>query len=724
MDEARQALSESRWAEAEALCRKGLGIGTDAGLEYALGEAVMKLGRPGEAMICFSRALGIADKGSSVWLDAARERARLILPRGDTKEAAELLAEVVRLCPDDLVARRAYAVALRRSGDLSGAGQQYREIARRSPEDLDAVIDFSWFLEEIGQQKEALEESVRAVEKFGLDDRIIRLRAVVERRQGRHKELIVWLQEQLKASPDHVMLWRELAHTVAALDGSKSVDLYREVLRRAPDDFETMVDLANRLQRTRGPQEAHHIEEAYQIILRALQLVPKPKNKIKDIYEILARVTDYERLASMGSFRDLCAEWARQNQVAALHGMMGRVITPEDRIHLLNCHHSCGRQIDSFAALSPLPARPALIGRARIRLGFMSSDLRNHPVSYFVWPLLQKLDQKRFEVFCYSWSTSAIDPVQTMIAQHVEHFRHEPVIGNRDAAQLIASDDLDMLFELGGSTHMNKLDVMSWRPAPRQASWLGYPHSAGLDSIDRLLVDPYLRPAFANLTLEKPFELAHSWVCFEKPGFGELPDIAEKAPWERNGFVTFGTMNNPYKYNPELLRSWAEIMRAVPNSRLLFVRPEGGTPSFRRNLSKFFEAEGIEARRILFIPVRGQHLRHYNDMDISLDTFPQTGGTTTCETLYMGVPVVSLAGSAFYERISYSNLMNSGLSELVAYSRESYVKIAVRLAHDAPWRLKFRKTAREQIAAHPLGQPEVFARDFERAAIAWMDDQR
>ena len=724
LEEARKALAESRWAEAEALFRKGLGIGTDAGLESLLGEAVAKLGRPGEAMICFSRALGIAKKGSPVWIEAARERAKLILPRGEAKEAAELLTEVVKHHADDVDTRRVYAIALRRSGNMPAAREQYREIARRRPDDADAVIEFSWFLEEMGQQKEALEQSLRAIEKFGLDERVVRLRSVVERRQGRHKELIAWLQEQLKNDAENVTLWRELAHTVAALDGTKSVDLYREVLKRAPNDFEAMADLANRLQRTRGPNEAKYIEEAYQIILRALQLVPKPKTKIKDIYEILTRVADYERQASLGSFKDLCSDWARHNQVAALHGMMGQVDTPEDRIHLLHCHHVCGQQIDHLAALSPLPARPAVTGRARIRLGFMSSDLRNHPVSYFAWPLLQKMDRSRFEVFCYSWSTSPIDPVQSMISEHVEHFRHQPVIGNRDAAQLIANDDLDILFELGGSTHMNKLDVMAWRPAPRQASWLGYPHSAGLDTIDRLLVDPYLRPAFANLILEKPFELAHSWVCFEKPGFGNLPEISEKAPFERNGFITFGTMNNPYKYNPTLLRSWADIMRNVPNSRLLFVRPEGGTPSFRRNLSKFFEAEGIDARRILFIPVRGQHMRHYNDMDISLDTFPQTGGTTTCETLYMGVPVVSLAGNAFYERLSYSNLMNAGLSELVAYSREGYVRVAIRLAQDTNWRLKFRKSAREQIASHPLGQPEVFARDFERAAIAWMDEAK
>ena len=379
--------------------------------------------------------------------------------------------------------------------------------------------------------------------------------------------------------------------------------------------------------------------------------------------------------------------------------------------------------MQSLADLAPLPARPAITGRARVRIGFMSSDLRNHPVCYFVAPLIENLDRSRFEIFCYSWSAEAADPIQQRVQAKVDTFRHVPVISNRDAAALIAGDDLDMLFELGGSTHMNKLDVMAWRPAPRQASWLGYPHSAGLSRIDRLLVDPYTRPAYTNLMLEKPFQLQRSWVCMTRPGFGELPDIEPTSAEERNGYVTFGTMNNPYKYTPELIRTWAAIMRDVPGSRFLFVRPEGGAPSFRRNLSRLFESEGVAADRIAFVPVRGDHLRHYNQIDIALDTFPHTGGTTTCETLFMGVPVVTLAGLSFFERLSYSNLVNAGLPELVAYSRESYIAIARRLAADYQWRKRFRTAARSQIADNPLGRPDLFARDFEQAAVSWMDER-
>jgi predicted O-linked N-acetylglucosamine transferase (SPINDLY family) len=181
-------------------------------------------------------------------------------------------------------------------------------------------------------------------------------------------------------------------------------------------------------------------------------------------------------------------------------------------------------------------------------------------------------------------------------------------------------------------------------------------------------------------------------------------------------------MNNPYKFNADVLGAWAEIMNAVPNSRFLFVRPEGGAASFRRNLSRFFDARGVDPKRLLFIPVRGDHLRHYNEMDISLDTFPQTGGTTTCETLFMGVPVVTLAGLAIFERLSYSNLVNAGLPELVAYSRQGYVATAIRLAKDREWRKKFRTEARDRLAKNPLGRGDLFARDFEQAATNWMDE--
>ena len=252
-EQARLALNEQRWADAEALCRKGLGFGTDAQLEELLGEAALRLGRHGEASICFARALAIAEKHSPIWLDAAGHRARLLLPQGETQEAADLLKDIIQHRPEDATIRRAYVLALRRMRDHAGVERELRALVRILPDDIDVAIDLCWFIEEMSRQKEALDLAIHYLDRFGCEERLVRLRSVIERRQGRHRELIEWLRERLKETPDRLIFWRELAHTISALDGAKSVPLYREVLKRAPQDFDAIIDLANRLQRTRGP---------------------------------------------------------------------------------------------------------------------------------------------------------------------------------------------------------------------------------------------------------------------------------------------------------------------------------------------------------------------------------------------------------------------------------------------------------------------------------------
>jgi predicted O-linked N-acetylglucosamine transferase (SPINDLY family) len=303
--------------------------------------------------------------------------------------------------------------------------------------------------------------------------------------------------------------------------------------------------------------------------------------------------------------------------------------------------------------------------------------------------------------------------VQTHFAGKVDVFRLMPHSADPAVAQQIADDDLDILFELGGSTHLNRLEAMAYRPAPVQVSWLGYPHSCGLSVIDYILLDPYIRPDDPALLIERPFEMPESWVSLGRMGFRDEP-ILPGLPEDRAGHLTFGTMNNPYKYTPETIGLWAAAMNQVPGSRFLFVRPEGGTEIFRRNLGRAFAKHGIAPERLEFLPQRGMHLQHYNRIDISLDTAPHTGGTTTCETLWMGVPTVTLVGPAFFERLSYSNLSNAGLGDLCSFNPADYVRIAVELANDRARRLALRHGLREQIRQRPLGMTERFVANFQR----------
>jgi predicted O-linked N-acetylglucosamine transferase (SPINDLY family) len=214
--------------------------------------------------------------------------------------------------------------------------------------------------------------------------------------------------------------------------------------------------------------------------------------------------------------------------------------------------------------------------------------------------------------------------------------------------------------------------------------------------------------------------MPHSWVSLGRLGFTDLP-IAPGLPRDRTGRITFGTMNNPYKFSPNGIALWARVMRAVPGSRFLFVRPESGSALFRDNMARAFARHGIDPDRLEHRAVRGNHMRWYNDIDIALDTAPQTGGTTTCETIWMGVPVVTLVGPAFFERLSYSNLVNAGLGELAAHDEAGYVVIAVALAQDRPRLLAWRHGLRDQIRASSLGDSQRWVRDLEDRIVVRLD---
>jgi predicted O-linked N-acetylglucosamine transferase (SPINDLY family) len=333
-------------------------------------------------------------------------------------------------------------------------------------------------------------------------------------------------------------------------------------------------------------------------------------------------------------------------------------------------------------------------------------------VSYFALPLLELYDRERVEVYCYSFYEGARDQVQARIEGKVDAFRWWPRQPVRRVAEDIARDDLDILFDLGGSTAMNKLEVMAHRPARIGASWLGYPHSAGLEEIDYILTDPYITPADARLLIEKPYEMPESWVTLGKLGFHAHHQVTEGLPEERLGRLTFGTMNNPYKYTPRCIDTWAAVLRAVPGSRFLFVRPEGSAQSFVDNARAAFARRDVDPDRLDFIGVRGKHMPHYNSIDIALDSLPHVGGTTTCEALWMGVPTITLVGPGFPERLSYSNLSNAGLGELCTHSVEDYIGAAVDLAADRLRRRVLRHGLRDMIRSSALGDEQRFVEAF------------
>jgi predicted O-linked N-acetylglucosamine transferase (SPINDLY family) len=572
-------------------------------------------------------------------------------------------------------------------------------------------------LRELGRHDEAVQAVEQALAAVRNKEGLEIAKAQVLRAAGRIQEAQAHLADVLGRQPESAWAHFQLGRTLAPYDRDTANRHLREALRLVPTHLEYRVELADSLDRTRGLREAEHIDEACRLARDCVASGGNLKPHAAVLRSILERCGDYALASRLGSFEALGQHWARTNQPAALHHQLARVGTLQQRHLLVEHHRLWGQSCQDKAARTPLRRVPMLQGRSRIRVGLMSSDLRDHPVSYFALPLIEGHDRSRFEFYAYSWATVKPDRIQQRIAQRVQAFRHAPGASARDAAQLIADDQLDILFELGGTTHMNKLEAMAWKPAPLQASWLGYPHSSGLSHIDLILVDPYLKPEDPALLIEAPFQLQRSWVVLGDLGFSERDEILPGTPQERHGALTYGTMNNPYKFRPETLATWAEVVRRTEGSRFLFVRPEGATEAFRENMWRAFEAGGVSRDRVAFIPVRGTHRQHYNAIDIALDTFPQTGGTTTCECLWMGVPVVTLVGPAFFERLSYSNLNNAGLGDLCAFSREAYVDKALALAADLPRRHALRSGLRQQIRQQPLGRADWFVDDFQQAVI-------
>ena len=574
----------------------------------------------------------------------------------------------------------------------------------------------------MGRNDQALADLDAALDLQPDDIEPLLLKAYVLRVSGRADEAVALQRDLLARAPDNADVHLSHADYLLSEEQREQANAhYRKAAELRPDDEQILGKLCWSLLNSRYGNEAAHLAEAAAIARKMVARGALHPGNAHPVQSVLMRVADLDTMAAFDALfpdrRVLLDFWVKRNVIGALHAQLGRVRTMQDRLTLMDCHRQWGARYEATATpLRPHRAPPG----ARIRVGFMSSDLRHHPVSYFAQPIFDHYNRDRFDLFAYSFHPGEADAVQQQIAEQVSAFRVMPNMPEREIARRIADDRLDILFELGGSTHLNRLEVMAHQPAPIQVSWLGYPHSSGLSRIGHILVDPYLRPPDPRLLLEQPFEMPSSWVSLGRLGFTDHP-IQPGLPEERAGRLTFGTMNNPYKFAPEAIALWARVLQRVPGSRFLIVRPEAGVVMFRANMARAFARHGIAPDRLAYAAVRGQHMGLYNAIDIALDTLPQTGGTTTCECLWMGVPTVSLVGPAFFERLSFSNLANAGLRDLAVDTPDAYVEAAVALAADVERRRALRLGLRETIRQSPLGDSRGWVRDFEALTMRVLD---
>jgi protein O-GlcNAc transferase len=353
----------------------------------------------------------------------------------------------------------------------------------------------------------------------------------------------------------------------------------------------------------------------------------------------------------------------------------------------------------------------------RLRIGYVSADFRQHAVARFLEPLLSQHDRSRFEVFAYA-DVATADAMTQQLRSHVDTWRNTCGLADVAMAGVIQADKIDILVDLALHTTPNRLPVFARKPAPIQMTWLGYPGSTGMAAIDYRLSDPYLDPAGSgeDTYAERTLRLKNCYWCYQPSE--AAPDV-RPPPAAQAGYVTFGCLNQFPKVSPQVLRMWVRILEHVPRSRLRLHAPAG---SCRRRVLDLFTQAGIDRRRVQFegrVQLQ-EYFRLYGQIDIALDTSPFAGGTTTCDALWMGVPVVTLKGQAAIGRGGYSILANLGMLQLVAENEDQYVQIAIELSGDIGRLELWRSGLRAKMQASPLMDAPGFAKDIEAAyRTAW-----
>jgi len=487
-------------------------------------------------------------------------------------------------------------------------------------------------------------------------------------------EAIESYSRALTINPHHAdaLLNRAYAYQVQG-KMEEALENYRLLLKIAPDSLETYNNLGNLL------KDLGQMREAAICFRRAIQINPS----FWIPYSNLLFLMNYDSLSSAGA-----------------------VFTE---------HRQFAKRFEEPLRSVVVPHMSERTPNRRLRVGYVSPDLRKHSVAYFLEPVLAAHDRKQFEVFCYSL-VPAEDEVTERLRLHADRWVNISGMSDDQAAEGIRSDKIDILVDLTGHTANNRILLFARKPAPVQVSWIGYPATTGLSSMDYKIVDIYTDPPgrTRQFYTEELLYMPESFLCYlpdkESPDPGPSPVVSA-------GHITFGSFNNYAKISPEVIDLWANILFTVPGSRLIMKAKSLSSLSTREHIRNIFMQKDIAPGRIELHAWQSSiqdHLGMYNRIDIALDTFPYNGTTTTCEAMWMGVPVVTLSGSSHASRVGASLVTNAGVPELVTASGDEYMTTAVTLATDI-MRLQFlRERLRDMIIQSPLMDTGRFTDALEK----------
>lgn len=501
-------------------------------------------------------------------------------------------------------------------------------------------------------------------------------------------------------------------------DVAKAEAAYRKALRRNSRDVNALHLLSIAAYR-RGD-----FDETEKLVRSALAFQPGSHVILNTLASVLAstgRHAEAESALIEALNENPNALNARENLLFLLN-----IIPDVSRERLLAEHREWGMRNASPSlnreSWNTTDSRQRLSSKSRrMRIGYVSADFCSHPVGRIVSGIIRLHDRSRFEVFCYD-NGSENDAINAALRANAEHWVEAGTWEDKALAARIEKDEIQVLVDLSGHTRRHRLHVFALKPSPVQATWLGYLNTTGISALDWRLTDRRADPppVAQQWHVERLWYLPDCQWVWEAPPFA-VP-LASQPPCIEAGHVTFGSFNTFRKINDKVIETWSKILRRLPGTRLRVYGAPWGKAVDR--VYDLFEVHGIHSSRVdLFASIEySRYLRAYGDIDISLDPFPYNGGATTCESLWMGVPVVTLAGRGGFSRSGASILGAMNLDELIAATEAEYIDIACRLAVDENSLVEMRKSLRHKLLSSPLSDSSRFTENLERAYMGmWKD---
>ena len=654
--------------EGIGLIRRALALQPDlTEAHYNLGNIYRELGRRDEAVACYRTVLR-AEPGNP---GALGNLALLLKELGRPREAEPLLRRLVSAAPGYPDGHAALGAVLLETDRPGEALQHLRRVVELTPAQAEAHYNLGRALFANGQTQPA-EESFRAALRLNpRDAEAADALAHTLTTQQRHAEAVTLYRELAQQQPDDIARQRSLGgalHRAGQL--AAAIATYRLALARNPGDAGTFINLGAAL------RDQGRIDDAIEAYRQALTIDPD---------SVLARSS----LLFTLSFK----EDADPAEVAAEH-----------------------RRFDERHA-RPLTtaARPHANARdpdRRLRVGYLSPDFRNHPAGIFQLPVLEHHDSTRIESYCFSLGRVS-DSFTERFRRAAHHWRDVGALTDEGLAEAIRADGIDILVESSGHMAGNRLLAVARKPAPVQVCFPIYPNTSGLSALDYRLMDPWVAPPSADaLFSESLFRLPETHLCYE-PMDRQAP-AAVALPMAGNGFITFGCFNNVAKIGPRTVALWARLLKELPSSRLVLKwlgMADGGDAS----IAAAFASHGIDRGRLTLLGWSADPYEPYRGIDLCLDPVLAGGGTTTCDSLWMGVPVITLYDSKPLSRMGLSLLSNAGLGELIAGDEDAYIRLAAELATQPGRLAAMREGLRERFMASPVMDGQRYTRFVEQA---------